>query len=138
MPLAAYFERYARRTMPEALTADWAQKPLPHALEAVRTFWHQLGPEALADVRRAFYAQCTHIDAQLRLVIGTLREEGVLDDTVILVTGDHGDMLGDFGLYAKRLFYEGSARVPMILTAPKNFAGLGAGVIDRRPVGLRT
>ncbi len=135
-PLAAYFERYARRTIPDSLTADWAEGDLPHALEAVRTFWHQLSPEALADVRRAFYAQCTQIDAQLRLVIGTLREEGVLDNTVILVTGDHGDMLGDFGLYAKRLFYEGSARVPMILTAPKNFPRIGAGVIDRRPVGL--
>ncbi|GAB5375539.1 MAG: hypothetical protein AcusKO_20010 [Acuticoccus sp.] len=61
-------------------------------------------------MRRAFYALCTHIDAQLRLVIGTLREEGVLDDTIILFTpADHGDMLGDFGFYAKRLMYEGSA-----------------------------
>ena len=39
----------------------------------------------------------------------------MLDDTVILLTADHGDMLGDFGLCAKRLFYESSANVPMVL-----------------------
>ena len=60
----------------------------------------------MQDVRRAFYALCTHIDAQIRLVIGTLREEKLLDNTIIMITSDHGDMLGDFGLFAKRLMYE--------------------------------
>ena len=63
------------------------------------------GPQLLADAaagclreaRRAFYALCTHIDHQFRVVLGTLREEGLLDDTIILFTADHGDMLGDFG-----------------------------------------
>lgn len=44
----------------------------------------------------------THIDQQLRLVLGTLREEGPLDRKVIVFTSGHGDMLGDFGLIAKR------------------------------------
>ncbi|MEM8663661.1 MAG: sulfatase-like hydrolase/transferase, partial [Pseudomonadota bacterium] len=137
VPLASYLERYTRREMPPALTAPWAEgKEQPHMLASVRAFWQQLGPEALADVRRAFYALCTHIDAQLRLVIGTLREEGVLENTVILITGDHGDMLGDFGLYAKRLMYEGSARVPMILLGAKGDPRVGEGVVDNRPVGL--
>jgi len=137
VPLASYLERYTRRAVPAALTAPWAaREPQPHALAAVRAFWHQLAPERLADVRRAFYALCTHIDAQLRLVIGTLREEGLLDDTAILITGDHGDMLGDFGLYAKRLMYEGAARVPMILLGAKGEARVEAGRVDGRPAGL--
>ena len=70
---------------------------LPHALRAVRAYWPQLKPAEHADMLRAFYAQCTHIDHQLRILIGTLREEELLDDTVILVTGDHGDMLGTNG-----------------------------------------
>lgn len=138
VPLAAYLERYTRRTPPPALTAPWAEGNQPPALEAVREYWEQIPAERLADVRRAFYALCTHIDAQLRFVIGTLREEAVLDDTIILFTGDHGDMLGDFGLYAKRLMYEGSANIPMILmpraadrTAPP------AGTVDTRLVGLQ-
>ena len=47
--------------------------------------------------------------------ITMLREEGILNNTVILVTSDHGDMLGNHGFYAKRVMYEDSARVPMIL-----------------------
>jgi len=69
----------------------------------------------IRQAHRAFYALCTHIDHQLRVVIGTLREEGLLDNTIILFTADHGDMLGDHGLWAKRMFYEGSACVPMIV-----------------------
>ena len=137
VPLASYFERYARRPVPPALSAPWADEEQPHALAAVRDFWARLPPEQLTDARRAFYALCTHIDAQLRLVIGTLREEQVLDDTVILFTGDHGDMLGDFGLYAKRLMYEGACRVPMILLGCKDDERVPTGRVDRRLVGLR-
>lgn len=137
VPIAAYLERYTRRATPAALDAAWARGTQPYALAAVRGFWNQLGPELLADVRRAFYALCTHIDAQLRIVIGTLREERVLDDTVILFTGDHGDMLGDFGLYAKRLMYEGSANVPMILVDRAGGTQAAPGTVDRRLVGLQ-
>lgn len=138
VPLAAYLERYTRRAVPPARTAEWAEpQRLPYALQAARGFWEPLGPERLADVRRAFYALCTHIDAQLRIVIGTLREENLLDDTIILFTGDHGDMLGDFGLYAKRLMYEGSANVPMILIGRPGDERLRPGTVDGRLVGLQ-
>lgn len=121
VPLRVYLERYARRDPDRPVTGDWATsfEDLPHALQLVRMYWAQLGPEAMADMRRAFYALCTHIDHQIRVVIGTLREEGLLDRTAILFTADHGDMQGHHGLYAKRLFYEPSACVPTMLVAPK-------------------
>ena len=43
--------------------------------------------------RRAYFAQCTYIDHQIRLLIGTLREQGLLHNTLIVFTSDHGDML---------------------------------------------
>ena len=69
-------------------------------------------PPGSRAARRAFYALCTHIDHQLRVVVGALREEGLLDNTIVCFTADHGDMLGNHGLWAKRLFYEPSANVP--------------------------
>ena len=45
--------------------------------------------------RMGIYAQCTYIDHQIRLLIGTLREEGVLDNTIVMLVSDHGDMLGN-------------------------------------------
>ena len=137
-PLAQYFERYARREIPKPVQSNWSEKmdDLPYALKTVRDYWPQLGGERLADARRAFYAQCTHIDHQLRLVIGTLREEGLLDNTVIMLTGDHGDMLGDHGLYAKRVMLDGSARIPMVLVGTSAAINIPPGARDDRLVGL--
>jgi len=116
VPLESYLAMYRTLDVDAPLRADWADRPLPRALATVRAHWgDQVPPARLAAIRRAFYALCTHIDHQLRVLFGTLREEAVLDDTIVMVTADHGDMLGDFGLWAKRLFYEGSAQVPMIL-----------------------
>ncbi len=137
-PLAAYMDYYRQFAPPPAIRAGWGERTdaLPRALQMGRNFWPPLPEGALAEVRRAFYALCTHIDHQFRLVLGTLREEGLLDNTIILFTADHGDMLGDHGLYAKRLFYEGSARVPLILMGGAGDARVPAGTADDRPVGL--
>ena len=138
VPLASYLERYIRRTVDEPVQGDWAADfdALPYALQLVRRYWTQLGPQAMADMRRAFYALCTHIDHQIRIVIGTLREEGLLDDTAILFTADHGDMLGNHGLYAKRLFLEPSARVPSFLILPKGDARESRGTVRHDLFGL--
>ena len=65
---------------------------------------------------RAFYAQCTLIDHQIRRLVGTLRENGLLDNTVIGFISDHGDMLFNHGMVAKRVFYQESSNVPFILS----------------------
>ena len=88
-------------------------------------------------MRRAYYALCTHIDHQIRVVLGTLREERLLDDTIIVFCSDHGDMLGDFGLYGKRLFYEASSRVPMIVVGYSGDERITPGSLDDRLVGLQ-
>ncbi len=137
-PLSVYMEHYRAFTPPPALWAPWCEDAatLPFPLQMARNFWRMLPPEALAEMRRAFYALCTHIDHQLRLVLGTLREEGLLDDMVIMFTADHGEMLGDFGLYAKRMHYEGASRVPMILMGAAGDARTPPGTKDGRLVGL--
>jgi arylsulfatase A-like enzyme len=138
VPLESYLSMYRELEVDEPVQADWAQGPLPRALEAVRAHWPAALPSSrMAAIRRAFFALCTHIDHQLRVLLGTLREEGLLDDTIILVTADHGDMLGDFGLWAKRLFYEGSAQVPMLLVGVKGDKRVAQEGVDRRLVGLQ-
>jgi arylsulfatase len=137
-PLVEYMALYRQFATPPATHAPWSDDAagLPRALAMGRNFWPTLAPAVLQEVRRAFYALCTHIDHQFRLVLGTLREEGLLDDTIVLFAADHGDMLGDHGLYAKRLFYEGSARVPMILMGVAGDARVPTDTVDDRLVGL--
>ena len=69
--------------------------------------------------------------------MGTLREEGLLNDTIIMLTSDHGDMLGDHGLYAKRAMLEGSNNIPLILVDTADSDRIVGGTIDDRLVGLQ-
>jgi arylsulfatase len=137
VPLESYLAIYRALEIDAPLDAEWARGALPRALATVRAHWGELPASRIAAIRRAFYALCTHIDHQLRVLFGTLREEGLLDETVVMVTADHGDMLGDFGLWAKRLFYEGSAQVPMILVGTKGDARIAENHVDHRLVGLQ-
>ncbi|SFB83693.1 Arylsulfatase A [Polaromonas sp. OV174] len=138
VPLESYLNLYERAAIDLPLGASWAGEDVPHALQTIRDHWYtRYADDELQAIRRAFYALCTHIDHQLRVLIGTLREEQLLEDTVILVCSDHGDMLGDFGLWAKRLFYEGAANIPMLLVGPSRDARIGVNRVDDRLVGLQ-
>ncbi len=110
---------------------------IPWLLRSIHNKWHVREGEEYRTALRAFYALCTQIDHQIRFVLGTLREEGLLDETVIMFSADHGDMLGQHGLWAKRLYYEGSANVPMILVGAKSGKSVEAGETDDRLVGLQ-
>ncbi len=136
VPLQAYLDLYRDFTPPMPLIGSWAaDDDAPYPVRAVQQVWGRYSPEQILGIRRAFYALCTHIDHQLRLVIGTLREEQILDNTIILFTADHGDMLGEHGLWAKRLMYEPSANVPMILLGPAGDDRVGHHAVDDRLVG---
>jgi choline-sulfatase len=68
--------------------------------------------------RHGYYANVTYFDDWLGRLVATLDETGQLDDTIVIVTSDHGDMLGDRGTWFKMSFHERSARVPLVLAGP--------------------
>jgi len=137
VPLEFYWNLYRDADVPLPRVGKWARDfdRLPYRLKLQRSGWHVETEAAIRTALRGFYALCTQIDHQLRLVIGTLREEGLLDETVILFTSDHGDMLGQHGLWAKRLFYENSANVPMLLMGTADDDRVRPGETDNRLVG---
>jgi arylsulfatase A-like enzyme len=67
------------------------------------------------DIRRAYYACITQIDYALGRLFARLRELNLLDNTMIIFTSDHGEMLGDHHMGGKSVFFEGSAHVPMLV-----------------------
>ena len=71
--------------------------------------------------RRAYYGNCTYVDEWTGKILDTVQALGLADDTVTLVTADHGDMLGEHGLWYKMNFFEGSARIPLMIHAPKKY-----------------
>ena len=140
VPLRDYLDMYSDVDIPEPAIGDWAQDrenwPYTVKQSAGTTQW-KLSRDDIKRARRAYYALCTHIDHQIRLVIGLLREEGLLHDTIIMFTADHGDMLGNHGEYGKGVFYEDSARIPFIIVPTAAYDRMGHHKVDDRLVELR-
>lgn len=77
-----------------------------------------------ADIRAArhgYYANISYVDSLLGQLLNTLETTGLLDNTVVVFTSDHGDFLGERGLWYKMSYLEPSAHVPMLIWAPKLF-----------------
>ncbi|TWD48221.1 choline-sulfatase [Agrobacterium vitis] len=74
--------------------------------------------------RRAYFANISYLDDKVGELIDTLTRTRMLDNTYILFCSDHGDMLGERGLWFKMNFYEGSARVPLMMAGPGIAPGL--------------
>jgi arylsulfatase A-like enzyme len=81
-----------------------------------RTFIND--PEILREVIAHYYGAVTMVDKQMGRVLAALEEAGFKDDTIVVFTADHGNMLGERNRMFKGVMYEASARVPMIYRGP--------------------
>lgn len=72
----------------------------------------------LRRIRAYYYGSISQIDIQIGKILDALDVYGLRDNTLILFTADHGEMLGDHYSFGKRTFYEASAKVPMIMSWP--------------------
>jgi choline-sulfatase len=79
---------------------------------------YRVTDEDVRAARRGYYANISYIDDLVGQLVSTLKEMSQLDNTVILFTSDHGDFLGERGLWYKMSFLEPSAHVPMIIAGP--------------------
>lgn len=134
-PPSPYDTMYDRFDVPEPLVGDWAEDTdtLPANLRRRRLMFKvdRTPANVMAEARRRYYGQCTHIDYQLGRLFGELRSQGLYDDTAIVFNSDHGEHLGDHGLVAKSTFLRGSGDVPCVFKPPASQHGDRAGeVID--------
>ena len=115
-PPVRFLDRYRSKPLPDPFVGDWAPESLP-----VKGLDSPIPEDAIQRdlARRAYYAQISFIDYQLNRIFMALFEHRVLDNTAILFTADHGEMLYDHNMIAKGLPFDGSARLPLILRLPK-------------------
>lgn len=86
----------------------------------------KIGPIELQqqrDLKRAYLSCVSYIDAQIGKVLATLEEEGLRENTIVIVWGDHGWHLGDMGVWGKATNYEVATRVPLMIWTPDMPAG---------------
>lgn len=119
MPMPAIPEGYLERRHP--------------VLQMVANFKNLQVPIPAGRVRRAraaYYGMITELDEYVGAVLDEVQKNGELDDTLFVYTSDHGEMLGEHGLWSKNVLLEPSARVPLILAG----AGLPRGRTVDTPV----
>lgn len=120
-----YWDRYegVDIPMPRQHIEQSEQDPHSRRLLKVIDLWNKPLPEdKIRDARRAYFGACSYIDDNIGKLLKTLEECGLAEDTLIVFSGDHGDMLGERGLWYKMHWFEMSARVPLLMHAPKRFA----------------
>lgn len=142
-PPKRLLDRYLKRDLPNAQVGAWAKDAygavsgsLEETPNAPRGHFP---PDEIRRARATYYAAITFVDEQIGRVVDALKRRGELENTIILFTADHGDMMGDHHLWRKTYAYEGSARVPMIVRWPDSIPVNGAkrGMVSDRLVELR-
>jgi len=120
-----YWNRYSddEIELPSFELADDEQDPhskrLLHVYQMDRK---NITDQQIRNARRAYYGACSYVDDQIGRLLKALEDTGLADDTIVVFSGDHGDMLGERGLWYKMSYFEWSARVPMLVYAPKRFS----------------
>ncbi|MBU74160.1 MAG: choline-sulfatase [Rhodospirillaceae bacterium] len=89
----------------------------------IRNDEHDVSAEDVRNARHAYYGMVTYMDDMVGRLIKVLNESGLRENTVVIFTADHGDMLGERGMWYKFNPYEWSVRIPLIISAPKGFKG---------------
>lgn len=112
-PPTEYADRYRNAPMPDPIRVDDTNRPT-----WLRARHVGASVEDIAHTRRQYCALIELIDAQVGEVLSSLDARGLTDNTYIVFTSDHGEMLGDRGLYRKSVMYDQALRVPLIVAGP--------------------
>jgi iduronate 2-sulfatase len=129
-----YFDMHPAKQMPvvQNVKEDQADSP-PAGLASYKREQDKLTDELRREVRQAYNASISFMDAQVGRVVGALERLGLADNTIIVFTSDHGYHMGEHGLWQKMSLFEESSRVPLLIVAP----GVGSqGQVAKSPASL--
>lgn len=123
---AAWWDRHRDAEIPSPRVAALPlERADPHSRRVRAAIGVDRTPPSAAQVRaarRAYYGAVAYVDDQLGRLRAALAAIGRAGDTITVLTSDHGEMLGERGLWYKMTFFEGAARVPLVVHAPGRFA----------------
>jgi len=121
-----YWDLYGEHKMPAlAQTALAYDDHDPHSQRLLdMSDWRNFDTtdQKVVDSRRAYFGNISYIDELIGGVLETLKACDFDENTIIMFVSDHGDMLGEKGLWFKMSFFEGSSRVPLLICSPNHFS----------------
>jgi arylsulfatase A-like enzyme len=118
--LAPYLERLDEIPLPSEVPGELDAKPSAQREHRARqTRYQGLDARQHRLIRTAYWAMCDHIDVQVGRMLDALDATGQAGNTLVVLHSDHGELLGDHGVYHKdQFFYDASIRVPLIFRWP--------------------
>ena len=140
-PLTApkrFFDRY----YPEGVTPPWVRRTgdsadHPMTVGAIKGFrTEEIAEDEMMKARAAYFAAVDFLDEILGDFLALLDRDGFLDNTVIVYTSDHGELVGEHGIWWKNTWHEAAAHVPFIFSLPEHRNGSLDAREIRTPVSL--
>jgi len=120
IPPKRFFDLYnvGEIPLPESLHDDCSDKP--QIVARLRSIWKDLSDDDWRKIRACYWATISFLDHEFGRLVQTLKDAGLYDDTIIVFTGDHGDMMGAHGLLTKGIGtpYEEVHNVPLVMRVP--------------------
>ena len=121
--LPEYLDRYSPEEINLPIVGDMPMQERDKLSQWVQ-YSHGLNDKGATDeqvrrARHAYYAMVSYIDDKVGRLLETLKRAGFDDNTIVVVTSDHGDMLGERGMWFKRVFFDWSAKVPLLVFDPR-------------------
>lgn len=134
-PPVRFYENYVRKPLKKPVPiGDWAAE-YDHPVTDVAAHSGRLPEHLLERMRKAYFAQLTHLDYQIGRILFWLKDKKIFEETCVIFTSDHGELLGDHNLFRKIKPFEGSAKIPFIFRAPSG-AGYQSGKVCDKPIAL--
>ena len=120
----AYWDAYKGRVpMPEIPEGHLDALPLNYQhLRAGFKNWH-VPPEIVNKGRELYHGLTQWFDEQVGVVLSRLAQTSLADNTIVIYTSDHGENMGEHGLWWKNCMYEHAARVPLVVSWPRRWTG---------------
>ena len=130
-----FYDLYADAELPRPRLYDPADRPDHPVIDHYRATWNyddHFDEERLRVGLRAYYGLCSFLDFQIGRILAALDASGCAAETLVIYTSDHGENLGNRGLWGKCVMYEESSGVPLLMAGP----GVVAGTRCPTPVSL--
>ncbi|KAI1122076.1 choline sulfatase [Nemania abortiva] len=109
-------------TLPKVKIPQEQQDAHSKRLLKVCDLWDQnFSEEQVKRARRAYYGAVSYVDDCIGRILATLRQCRLDQNTIVVFSGDHGDMLGERGLWYKMSYFESSVRVPLLISDPRRY-----------------
>ena len=125
-PPKRWFDYYKENGVPDAFIGKWADRKygqiteMPPETERRNDYLGNFGKDVIRESKAGYCGCISFVDEQIGRFLKALKKRGDFENSLILFTADHGEMMGDHHHWRKTYAYEGSARIPMIVRWPES------------------